>query len=72
MAQPIIKCQLCKVVMNVEGYPSTHDCGGDCTLCMAEAGDPRAIDKIIKEFRTRRDQSALNAWSHGQRKMNGQ
>lgn len=53
------KCKTCDIEMNMPGFPSTNDCGGDCTLCMAESGDPDAITSIIGEFRLRRDNSAI-------------
>lgn len=32
-------CSICKRELDVPGDPESDDCGGDCTKCMAEAGD---------------------------------
>jgi len=33
-------CNICKVQLNQPGLIETTDCGGDCLLCMVNAGDP--------------------------------
>lgn len=47
MTEPM-KCSICKRELDVEGDPSTADCGGDCLRCMAEAGDPDCIAAMEK------------------------
>jgi len=36
-------CRICGKVMNT-GNPLDRDCGGDCTECMAEFGDPGCME----------------------------
>lgn len=42
------RCKICGVILNQVGEPFTEDCGGDCLSCMAEAGDPEAVQKFRK------------------------
>lgn len=42
-------CNICGRRLNNPADPFSEDCGGDCLLCMAEAGDPecqKAVDAI--------------------------
>lgn len=39
MANPE-NCQICKRQLDQPTDPTSRDCGGDCALCMASAGDP--------------------------------
>lgn len=41
------KCLLCKRTLGTSD-PLSLDCGGDCVVCMAEAGDPGAIEYIAE------------------------
>jgi hypothetical protein len=34
------RCGICGRLLNQSDDPTTHDCGGDCLRCMADAGDP--------------------------------
>lgn len=34
-----MKCGICKKTLNVPTDPLSYDCGGDCSECMADAGD---------------------------------
>jgi hypothetical protein len=43
----ILKCNICKKVMNTGRAPD-KDCGGDCCQCMAEAGDPDCITAVLE------------------------
>lgn len=36
-------CSTCKRPLDVPGDESSTDCDGDCTRCMADAGDPDCI-----------------------------
>lgn len=47
------RCSICKRLLNQEYDPTTLDCGGDCELCMAEAGDPECIAGVLKAVRER-------------------
>lgn len=38
-------CNICKQKLNT-GTVASRDCGGDCTQCMASAGDPDCIDAM--------------------------
>jgi hypothetical protein len=42
-AAAAFRCRVCETPLNIPGRPWTDDCGGDCTACMADAGDPDAI-----------------------------
>lgn len=44
-----VRCGICKKIMNT-GDPRDNDCGGDCTSCMADAGDPDCI-KTLEDSR---------------------
>jgi hypothetical protein len=39
-------CRICKRELNQPSDPLSVDCGGDCLGCMAEAGDPDAINVV--------------------------
>ena len=41
---PTFTCRICRQTLSIE-----HDCGGDCTWCMADAGDPDCI-KWVEQF----------------------
>lgn len=43
-----MRCNTCKVELNQPDKPGTQDCGGDCTRCMAECGDPECIATMQK------------------------
>jgi len=46
------RCGICKAVLD----QSLHaDCGGDCLLCMAEAGDPGVALEVIKILKAQRN-----------------
>jgi hypothetical protein len=49
------RCGICKRELNVASDPTTEDCGGDCLRCMADAGDPDAINAMSRfvELRAR-------------------
>jgi hypothetical protein len=37
-------CSICgRLLGNPDDLPASEDCGGDCTKCMADEGDPDAI-----------------------------
>lgn len=40
-------CGICK-----ETFPNNYDCGEDCYLCLAEAGDPDCVDHAIRDARS--------------------
>jgi len=42
----MITCNICGREMDVPGEPQSRDCGGDCLVCMSEAGDPDAIREM--------------------------
>lgn len=44
-------CATCKCKLDDPKRPFySEDCGGDCLLCMAEAGDPEC-EKAVLEYR---------------------
>jgi len=45
------QCSICKVELDNPENDFSQDCGGDCLLCMAEAGDQECIDAILKIIR---------------------
>jgi hypothetical protein len=47
-------CLTCKGPLNTTD-PLTLDCGGDCLLCMAEAGDPDAAVSVALHARRMRN-----------------
>lgn len=48
-------CGICKNPLDVS--PERRDCGGDCLMCMAEAGDPDCIRTIQQLEKRRRNRS---------------
>lgn len=50
--QTIGRCTICKceLVSHVDGDPNSLqlDCGGDCLLCMAEAGDTDCLKSVLE------------------------
>lgn len=40
------KCKICERQLNDPEDPTTKDLGGDCLKCMAEVGDPHAINQM--------------------------
>lgn len=46
-------CQICKCPLD-SNIPFSGNCGGDCCLCMAEAGDPDAVTSVLAVLRERR------------------
>lgn len=42
-------CNICKCKLDQLGDPTSLDCGGDCALCMAEAGDTDCLIRV-EEF----------------------
>jgi len=45
--KPITNCHICGKVLDIEDDPLTFNCGGDCTECMARAGDPDELKSVI-------------------------
>lgn len=45
-------CRICRRQLDNPDDPLSRDCGGDCLLCMAEAGDPECKDAVIAVART--------------------
>lgn len=42
-------CSICKRLLKDKNDPIlSEDCGGDCIVCMAEAGDPECIESLYK------------------------
>lgn len=39
-------CHICKRELDNPKDPVSDDCGGDCVLCMADAGDPDCIKRL--------------------------
>ena len=39
-------CQICDRKLDNKLDPVSTDCGGDCMLCMADAGDPDILDQL--------------------------
>lgn len=53
----IEKCSICGSAMDT-GNPLRINCGGDCALCMADAGDPDCVEdafRLLKLELSRRD-----------------
>lgn len=44
----IERCNLCNQELNT-GNPLSVNCGGDCRLCMALAGDPDCIKQLKRQ-----------------------
>lgn len=42
------KCSICSRTLSVPTDPLSPDCGGDCLLCMAVAGDPSCIVMVLQ------------------------
>lgn len=40
-------CNLCGVELSADTESLHYDCGGDCLTCMAQAGDPDCVERII-------------------------
>ena len=38
-----MKCNICGRALDNPDDPASKDCGGDCVVCMAEAGDPECV-----------------------------
>ena len=49
-----MKCSICKGLLNTTD-PLTRDCGVDCLLCMAEAGDPDCMAAVVEVARKHRN-----------------
>ena len=49
-------CLICGVIMSDDPGSLNHDCGGDCLMCMADAGD---MDCLISAFNIMREQQKL-------------
>jgi hypothetical protein len=43
------KCNICKKEMDT-GFVADDDCGGDCTMCMANAGDPDCAHRLYEDL----------------------
>jgi hypothetical protein len=43
------KCNICKKEMDT-GFVADADCGGDCTMCMANAGDPDCAHRLYEDL----------------------
>lgn len=41
------RCNICNKELDVPNDPLSDDCGGDCLACMAQAGDPDAVNTLI-------------------------
>lgn len=41
---PPVQCNICQRPMDLPTDPSSKNMGGDCAECMAEVGDPAAIE----------------------------
>jgi hypothetical protein len=39
-------CQTCSRELDNDNDPVSKDCGGDCRLCMADAGDPDCLEDL--------------------------
>lgn len=52
-------CGLCKRQLDRLGDPVSLDCGGDCLLCMADAGDPDCTKAVAKIVRAVNNHAAL-------------
>ena len=48
-----MNCAICQRELSVADDPFSVDCGGDCLLCMAEAGDPECMQAVVDEVRKR-------------------
>lgn len=46
------RCSICRRALNVATDPFSEDCGGDCLLCMADAGDPECVEAVRQVLRT--------------------
>jgi hypothetical protein len=53
------KCTICGRGLSNPADPFSEDCGRDCLLCMADAGDPECVEGALKAARTAAD--ALSA-----------
>ena len=40
------QCRICNKELNNPKDKTSENCGGDCLRCMADAGDPLAIEMI--------------------------
>lgn len=43
----ITKCHICGKVMDIEDDALSFNCGGDCTECVARAGDPDELREVV-------------------------
>lgn len=44
-----MKCETCKRELDVVDKPESMNCGGDCVVCMANAGDEDCIRHLIRD-----------------------
>jgi len=50
------KCTICHIELSDQNNDEMNfNCGGDCILCMADAGDPECIERVLKTARQWRD-----------------
>lgn len=56
-------CNICKCELDLEGVVESKDCGGDCCLCMAKAGDPDCIREVVKANAEDILGMTISAWS---------
>jgi hypothetical protein len=49
-AAPVLDrhCTICGAHLDIQSDPFSVDCGGDCLLCMAEAGDPDCLASVFE------------------------